>query len=213
MTLTKKPFDKSKGYDLSNKKFGMLKVVEYYGVDTRGERLWKCVCDCGNEKIAKSYDLRKGKTDNCGCMRYKRIGEKNRKHGLTNTHIYRVWGNMKTRCTNPKNDEYHNYGGKGIMYCDEWDEFINFYEWSIKNGYDETLSIDRIDNDKDYSPDNCRWVTMREQQNNRSNNRIVVLNGEEDTLANWSRRLGIKYKKLQHLLNKGLRLEDIVHEK
>jgi len=115
-------------------------------------------------------------------------------HHMTNTRIYRIWNSILNRCKNKKTDSYKFYGGKGITVCNEWKSFVNFRDWALANGYNDTLSIDRIDSKGNYEPSNCRWVTMREQQNNRCNNVRLTYNGETHTIMEWSRITGIKPK-------------------
>ena len=115
------------------------------------------------------------------------------RHGLYKTKLYRVWEKMKSRCNNPNNRNYPDYGGRGIFICDEWNDFVPFYEWSQENGYEEGLTIDRIDNDGGYSPDNCRWVTQTENANNKRSNKWIEWNGETKTIAQWARTMDIKY--------------------
>ena len=120
-------------------------------------------------------------------------------HGLSKTRIYKTYNSMKKRCYNENNSDYKHYGARGIKLCDEWigkDGFINFYDWSMKNGYQEHLTIDRIDVDGNYEPNNCRWVELKIQENNRTNNRIITFNGETHTLAEWSEITGINYNTL-----------------
>lgn len=129
-------------------------------------------------------------------------------HGKRESRLYAVWNNMKARCRNPKDREYHRYGGRGIKICDEWlYDFQAFYDWAMKNGYDATAprgqcTIDRIDNDGDYCPDNCRWTTAREQANNTRRTRFIDFNGEIHSVSEWSRILGIKQSTLNMRINK-----------
>ena len=184
----------SNTYDLSGKRFGMLTVTQRSSKKTpHGDALWECVCDCGKTKIATSHGLRYGNTTHCGCQKGKRISERVRRNGHEPIHMYRIWQNMKTRCYNPKYSLYHRYGGRGITVCDEWlHNFAAFRAWCFENGYDENLTLDRINNDMGYSPDNCRFATVQEQANNRSTNRIISVFGEDMTLAQASRKYGIK---------------------
>lgn len=185
--------------DLTGGRFGRLRVIGEAG-RKRKEVLWECVCDCGNTVFVPGYSLRKGHTKSCGCLVSEKAKEANTKHGLYGTRIHGVYTNMKTRCYNPKYYLFKRYGGRGITVCDEWlgpDGLSNFVSWALKNGYSENLSLDRIDNDKGYSPDNCRWVTMKQQQNNRSNNRIITVNGVKKTMAEWADATEASYATLQ----------------
>ncbi len=110
------------------------------------------------------------------------------------TKLYRVWDSMKQRCNNPNRKDYDRYGKRGINYCEEWEKFRNFKEWAQNNGYGEGLTLDRIDNDKGYSPDNCRWVTHKMQNNNKRNNVYVTIKGRTQTLAQWAEEFGVNYK-------------------
>jgi len=131
----------------------------------------------------------------------------NYKHGQRHTRLYDIWRSMKSRCNNPRNNRFMLYGGKGIAVCKEWDEFENFYLWAMKNGYGDHLTIDRKDVNKGYTPSNCRWVTQKIQQNNRSNNRNIEFNGAWHTLGEWSDITGIKLATIWARLNSGWSIE------
>jgi hypothetical protein len=187
-------------------RFGKLVVIERLPANSHHEAEWRCVCDCGNEHITTSYNLTHGKTTRCRECTIKLIAQKNTTHGQQPKKMFNAYVNMKTRCYNHNYYLFKNYGGKGITICDEWlgkNGFINFREWSLKNGYKDKLSIDRIDNNKGYSPDNCRWVTMTVQQNNRTNNRLITLGGETKTLADWCRFYKINYSAVISRLDLG----------
>lgn len=127
----------------------------------------------------------------------------NYKHGQRYTRLYEIWKSMRQRCSNPNNNRYHIYGEKGIVVCKAWNRFENFFRWAMKNGYKDDLTIDRIDNCKNYEPSNCRWVTQKTQQNNRSNNRYIVYKGNSHTLGEWSDITGIKLATIWARLNSG----------
>jgi hypothetical protein len=181
--------------DLTGKKFGKLLVIErcedkIYNRNRKTTQ-WNCVCDCDKNVIVKvtSNALRDGKT-HCGCVKTIRYGHPT--HGMTNTRLFNIWGSVIQRCNNPNHMCYHNYGGRGIKLCDEWfDKFELFYDWAINNGYNENLSLDRIDNDKGYCPENCRWATPSEQQRNRRDNVVLEYNGETKLLQDWCEIFGI----------------------
>lgn len=188
--------------ELSGQKFGKLTVICESG-RKRKEITWLCKCECGNEVVVNGYNLRSGHTQSCGCFAKEQISKANTKHGLYNTRIHSIYFNMKNRCYNPKYYLFRHYGGKGITVCDEWlgeNGLLNFYSWALNNGYSEDLSIDRIDNSLGYSPTNCRWVSMREQQNNRTNNRRLSYDGITHTLAEWAKLFEMSYSALQSKL-------------
>ena len=195
----------SRKIEMVGGRYGRLTVIEEAG-RIRKEALWRCKCDCGNEVCVSGYYLRSGHTKSCGCLIPERTKEANITHGLYGTRIHRIYTNMKTRCYNPNYYLFNRYGGHGITICDEWlraNGLANFHKWSIENGYSEKLSIDRIDNKKGYSPDNCRWVTMSDQQNNRTNNRVFIVNGKAKTMAKWAEELGVSYCTLQRHAKSG----------
>lgn len=175
--------------DLTGRRFGRLKVKEMANY-RRGRRIvWTCECDCGKIiDIPGNYLTKKKGTKSCGCLA--------KPHGMFGTRIYGVWRSMKERCYVESNISYPNYGGRGIKVCPEWQEFIPFMEWSYANGYDENAkrgecTIDRIDVNGDYCPENCRWVSMSVQANNKTDNVYMEYNGIVDTLSNHARNVGI----------------------
>ena len=176
--------------------FGRLTVIERVENDNQGNARWLCQCECGNKKIVRGGSLRQGRIRSCGCLlaesSKKRMTTLLTKHGLAGSKLYRVYCAMCERCEKPSCSEYHRYGGRGIKVCDEWLHDRNsFFEWAMKNGYKEGLQIDRINNDGNYEPSNCRWVTQIENCNNTSKNVFLEHNNERHTLSEWSRLLGI----------------------
>lgn len=185
--------------DITGQRYGKLVVL------SRAENIgslvaWECVCDCGNKTIVTGNHLKNGHTKSCGC--YRQSGEYVGTHRMTNTRLHRIWEAMKTRCNNENSHAYKYYGGRGITVCEEWEHsFENFYSWAVENGYMDGLSIDRIDNNKGYSPENCRWATNKEQANNRRQTRLITFNGETHSLKEWSEITGINYHTLISRLN------------
>ena len=177
--------------DLTGKRFGKLKVVsfDHCGIGTR--RYWLCECDCGGQRIVSGDHLRNGDVTDCGCYR-KHISHWN-KHGKSNDRVYTIWALMKYRCLNPNRKEYKDYGGRGITVCQEWLDSKSFIEWALANGYSDDLTLDRIDNDGNYCPGNCRWVSRKEQSYNKRNNRLITHNGQTKTITQWAEENGLTY--------------------
>jgi hypothetical protein len=132
-------------------------------------------------------------------------------HGLSNTRIYNIWRFMKRRCDKPNDKDYKYYGGKGISYCKEWETFAGFYEWVKVSGYKEDLTLERIDSDKDYSPDNCIWANMKQQNNNVSRNINITYEGKTKTMKQWSEELGLTYGKVKTRYKRGLPLDIVFY--
>ena len=187
--LHKEITSKQNTKNLIGQRFGKLLVVERAGSNKKSNAEWLCLCDCGNEKIVLGTRLRKGITKSCGCL-IKTCGSGivkkgiNSTHGLSGTRIYGVWASMKARCFRKTEPAYKYYGARGIIVCDEWkNDFMNFYNWAMSNGYKDNLTIDRIDVNGNYEPNNCRFITMAEQCNNRRSNRFVDYQNKKYTIS------------------------------
>ena len=196
----------SKCKDLRGQKFGKLTVLcRLY--NTKGHKTyWLCVCDCGNLAEVRSDSLYNGNTKGCGCLNHE---PKNIHHGKYCTRLYRIYYNIKKRCYNHKDENNYNYyGGRGITMCDEWkNDFMNFYDWAVNNGYKEGLTIDRIDVNGNYEPSNCRWITMKQQGRNKRNNKVYTIKGNARCLSEWCEILGLKYQCVWKRLNRGWSIE------
>lgn len=188
--------------DLTGMRFGRLTVVSRS--DNRGKQpCWKCVCDCGTEKIVQGNSLRSGAIQSCGCLHREVTGSINRTHGYTGTRLYMTWQNMRARCYRKSAKRYDDYGGRGITVCDEWRvSFEAFRDWALQSGYSDELTIDRIDVNGNYEPGNCRWISNNEQQFNRRNNRNITFNGKTQTISQWAKEYGLECKTLQGRLDK-----------
>ncbi len=186
--------------DLTGKRFGRLTVIKRCPVEytKSGNRVfkWKCQCDCGNIINAVHSNLVKGVTGSCGCLQKELASERFFIHGMRNTRLYGIYANMKQRCENPNNPRYESYGGRSITVCPEWlgeHGFENFADWSMANGYADNLALDREDNNKGYSPDNCRWVTDDIQRNNQRKTIWIEISGIKKNLKQWTDFMGWKY--------------------
>lgn len=190
--------------DITNQRYGRLVVVARDGSDKKGHALWECKCDCGKRITVRGDHLRRGATQSCGCYMREKAKKQHKRHGETGTRLYSIWCNMKKRCDDQKYKSYPNYGAKGIKVCPEWSEsFEAFRDWSISNGYRDDLTIDRIDVYGNYEPENCRWSTMLEQQNNRGNNRVISFRGVSKTVSQWAKETGISEGTIRSRLDRG----------
>ena len=190
--------------NLLGERFTRLVVVESMGKNNKGQYIWKCQCDCKNFVTVSTSALRSKNTRSCGCIHKEQLSKRNkenRKWYTKHPRLKRIWDAMKHRCENPNNETYNYYGGKGICVCREWQDFYLFEKWSLNNGYGDHLTIDRIDENKDYCPENCRWTDMTTQNNHKSNNKYLEYKGEVKTLAEWCRELNLSYHRTKARLN------------
>lgn len=176
--------------DLTGQKFNRLTPIEYLG-----GRKWRCKCECGNIIDVFTNNLTRGNTKSCGCFNSEIASQRMTKHGKRDTRLYHIYSNMKQRCYNNHSKDYKHYGARGIKVCDEWlNDFLSFYTWSMSSGYDDTVTIDRVDVNGNYEPDNCRWVDIETQSINKRNNIQITYKGKTQTLKTWCVDLGLPYK-------------------
>lgn len=202
--------------DITGNKYGRLTVLSYEGLKRTNDKghlcaYWRCKCECGNEITVLGTSLRSGNTLSCGCLQSDIIKTRNAmfaKHGAKRNgmrdRLYSIWLSMKSRCNGVNRNAYKYYCGREIKVCKEWDhDFIAFREWAINNGYRDGLSIDRINNDKGYSPNNCRWATAKEQANNRRNNILIEYSGKKQSVGDWARDTGLSYRTINARIKAG----------
>lgn len=189
--------------DLTGEKFGNLTVIGRGENSKDGHVRWKCKCDCGKikEKPVSAQDLKNGKVVSCGCVHHQKITI----HNGSKERLYQTWKSMLKRCENSNCTTFHNYGKRGIKVCDEWHDYLTFKEWALSSGYKENLTIDRINVNGNYTSDNCRWVTPKEQANNKRTNIITTINGNTHTLAEWAELAGINKSTVWWRYKKGIR--------
>jgi hypothetical protein len=196
--------------NLTGKTFGRLTVVEFdHSKDKKS--YWKCKCICGNITISRSDQLKNGQTKSCGCLKKEtdKINFSKRNfHYKSHTRIHKIWLGMKDRCFNSKTPAYKWYGLKGVIVCEEWkNDFMQFYNWAMANGYNDTLTIDRIDTNGNYEPNNCSWTTMIEQANNTTRNHFLTYNNETHTIMEWVRKTGLSRSAIRGRLKRGWSIE------
>lgn len=181
----------------------MLTVIDVVFPEGSKRQKLVCKCDCGNTVLIFPYQFDASQSQiSCGCIKHRT--PYNATHKLSKTKLYHVWESMRLRCYASGNKKYYYYGGRGITVCDEWrNNFIAFQEWSLSHGYQEGLTIDRIDNNQGYSPDNCRWVTRAIQQRNMRRNVVITYQGKTQVLKDWCDELGLRYKTIQNRIVKG----------
>lgn len=182
--------------DLTGERFGRWTVISFdrkVNSVNGANYYWNCKCDCGTERSVSVSSLRGGSSTSCGCLN-KEIISRPKKHGMSNCRLYWIWHSMMERCSRKTNSEYKNYGARGISVCEEWKDSSNFIEWALRNGYEDNLTIDRIDTNGNYCPENCRWADWKTQANNTRRNRFVEIDGVSKTVAQWAEIYGISYR-------------------
>ena len=208
---------KGNGFDdLTGNEYGRLTVIGLSPKVSGRKSYWVCKCLCGNKHVVRSDSLKSGNVQSCGCLKKEQDKEnlsKNHRHKESHTHLHNTWLGMKGRVSNPNNERYAGYGGRGIaMYPDWFNSYETFRDWALKNGYSPELTIERIDNDGDYEPKNCKWIPFPEQANNRRSTIWVEWNGKKQNIAQWSEELGIKYGTLNARYNRGDRPPHLFRE-
>ncbi|WP_204195349.1 hypothetical protein [Staphylococcus sp. GFQ9D221P] len=193
--------------DMTGYVFNDCKVIERAESENK-RAMWLCECFCGNHFIERGSRIRDGSRKSCGCLRKEQTIKRNTKHNKSHTRLYHIWCGIKARCNNPNNPYFYRYGGRGIKICDEWNKsFDEFYEWSDKNGYNEKLTIDRIDNDGDYEPSNCRWANYSMQGRNKRNNALSEYKGKLRTRAEIAELTGLSYGTIRRREQNGIDFE------
>lgn len=198
--------------DLTGKQFGNLTVIEYLGRKHHAS-YWKCRCECGNEVNCYYGNLIRGTSTSCGCLRSYYAKQSRNCHGESRSRLYREWAAMRNRCYNKNSHDYNRYGGRGIIVCDEWQEYWPFREWAHKSGYDDSLSLDRKDVNGNYCPENCCWITMAEQQSNKRTNVYIEYNGTKKTVAQWAKELGMRKESISYRIKAGWTPEECLFGK
>lgn len=181
--------------DLTGMRFGRLTVVSRSKEITKNHKrvYWDCICDCGKQTSVDGWNLRSGYTKSCGCL----FQEVITKHGDHDAPLYKVWHGMKARCNNQNSTAFRYYGARGISVCDEWSDYLTFKEWAISNGYRQGLAIDRIDSNKNYCPENCRWITPSENSIRTARNLLTVA-GETLSYKQWEKKIGMGKMSIEH---------------
>ena len=190
--------------DLTGMVFGRLTVVKCLGSNKNHKRIWLCSCSCGGTTILPTNHLTRSvePVRSCGCLGREARQKATTKHGQRYTRLYNTWLNMRGRCLTKTDPAYDNYGGRGIKICKDWDDFNSFWEWSKESGYTDDLTIDRIDVNGNYCPENCRWVNRKIQNNNKRNNDFLIYNGIIKTRQEWAEMYDIDVDHLRYLLKR-----------
>lgn len=204
--------------DLTGQRFGRLTVIKRVGLDSTGKNsTWLCRCDCGVEKVISRVSLVRGGSRSCGCLnsqeskqRIKMLHDVHRDEYPKIERLSRIWRKMRNRCLNPNNSSFKDYGGRGIEICSEWDNFYEFQEWALNSGYSKELTLDRINVNGNYDPENCRWVSLKRQERNKRNTIYLTLHGIKKPMADWSDEIGISWRTLHSRYVRGWSDEQIL---
>lgn len=205
--------------NLEGQKFGRLTVL-YNATEAPTKekpypkKKWMCMCDCGVKKIVGTDPLVTGKSKSCGCLNREMVSNVNRTHGESKTRLYEIWKSMRSRCSKPHNTGYSYYGGRGIRVCEEWDnDFLPFKRWAVESGYNDSLTIERIDPDGNYEPGNCTWATRKQQSINRRSTHYIEVNGERRFIKEWAAIIGVCPAAIHQAIRKGVRAEDYIQQR
>ena len=196
-----------KATELVGLTFGRLTAIERVG-DLNGRPAYLCQCECGNKKVVRSVDIMYGKTRSCGCLRNELSAERNKrtktKPNATKRHpLFYRWTSMRQRCNNPNNPSYHNYGGRGIKVCDKWESSFNAFVQDMGMPPDKSYTLDRIDNDGDYTPENCRWASPKQQLVNQRRSIRITISGKTMHAMEWSDKHGVSYQMITRKFRDG----------
>lgn len=214
--VERKWFYMGKFVDLKGQKFGRLTVIKKTGTKNR-KAIWKCKCDCGEYREVPTCHLKSGHTTSCGCYHSEISKLVNTTHGGRKDRLYTIWADMRKRCYSKNEKSYKNYGGRGIIVCNEWlgkDGYKNFREWAYESGYDKNsknkkCTLDRIDVNGNYEPNNCRWADMGVQNRNKRDNVLITYNGVTKVLKDWSKEFGVPVETIRYRLSKGIDIEHL----
>lgn len=191
----------SKFIDITGQRFNNLVVIKRVDNAARGCTVWECLCDCGNITKVRGNNLKSGAVKSCGCKR--KESKPTLRHNMSKTRLYREWAAMKRRCLTPSCKAYKNYGGRGIKICKKWESsFESFMAWALSNGYSDELTIERIDVNGDYCPENCKWIPANEQQKNRTSCLFIHYNGKNQNLFDWCKEMNLSYKLIHNRIHK-----------
>lgn len=192
--------------DITGQRFGKLTAIKLDHIERVKQgtvHYWLYRCDCGNEKVIRKGEVSQGGSQSCGCFLKESVKQRTTTHRQTHTRLYRIMHDMKQRCLNPNNVNYKHYGARGIKICESWlNDFENFKHWAINNGYKDNLTIERIDFNGNYEPDNCKWILLSEQVKNTRRTRFITVNETTLCLGDWAKKLKMEYNTLKYHLNK-----------